>query len=130
MLWLQKTFESIKNAARAALQNPMQLVSVLGFVLCCVAGVWMWRAGLLGSRAALQAFLEPFGPWAAALFVLFQAVQVVVPILPGGLGWLCCLGRGGGLCIIMSASVQAAWPPLQSPEAAGGRCCTRCSRAA
>ena len=80
MLWLQKTFESIKNAARAALQNPMQLVSVLGFVLCCVAGVWMWRAGLLGSRAALQAFLEPFGPWAAALFVLFQAVQVVVPI--------------------------------------------------
>lgn len=88
MLWLQKTFESIKNAARAALQNPMQLVSVLGFVLCCVAGVWMWRAGLLSSRAALQEFLAPFGPWAAALFVAFQAVQVVVPVLPGGLGCL------------------------------------------
>ena len=38
--------------------------------------------------AALQAWVAGLGPWAAAAFVAFQAVQVVVPILPGGLGCL------------------------------------------
>ncbi len=73
---------------RDTLRNPFQLISVLGLLVCLVAGVWMWKNGLLTSREALQKFLEPYGPWAAVLFVAFQAVQVVVPILPGGLGCL------------------------------------------
>ena len=84
MQWLRKA----KQALAALVKNPFQLISVLGLAFCLAAGVWMWRRGLLTSRAALQAFLAPFGPWAAALFVAFQAVQVVVPILPGGLGCL------------------------------------------
>ena len=72
----------------ATLRNPFQLISLLGLAFCLVAGVWMWRNGLLTSREALQSFLDPFGPWAAVLFVAFQAIQVVVPILPGGLGCL------------------------------------------
>ncbi len=78
----------LRRALAALARNPMQAVSALGFAFCLAAGVWMWRAGLLSSREALQAFLAPVGPWAAALFVAFQAVQVVVPVLPGGLGCL------------------------------------------
>ena len=84
MKWMQ----TLRALAAGLARNPGQLVSALGFGLCVAAGVWMWRAGLLSSRAALQEFLAPFGPWAAALFVAFQAVQVVVPVLPGGLGCL------------------------------------------
>ena len=84
MKWMQ----TLRALAAGLARNPGQLVSALGFGLCVAAGAWMWRAGLLPSRAALQEFLAPFGPWAAALFVAFQAVQVVVPVLPGGLGCL------------------------------------------
>ena len=66
----------------------MQAVSILGLVACVILGIWFWQQGLLTSQEALRQFVDRFGPAGAAVFVLFQAVQVVVPILPGGLGCL------------------------------------------
>ena len=66
----------------------MQAVSILGLVTCVILGIWFWQQGLLTSQEALRQFVGRFGPAGAAVFVLFQAVQVVVPILPGGLGCL------------------------------------------
>ena len=66
----------------------MQLISLAGFAACLVLGVWMWRKGLFTSQEQLNLFMGGMGHWAAAAFVLFQAVQVVVPVLPGGLGCL------------------------------------------
>lgn len=62
--------------------------SLLGLAGCIAAGVWLWRAGLLTSQQALQEFVAGFGAAGALVFVAFQAVQVVVPVLPGGLGCL------------------------------------------
>ena len=128
MKWMQ----TLRALAAGLARNPGQLVSALGFGLCVAAGVWMWRAGLLSSRAALQEFLAPFGPWAAALFVAFQAVQVVVPVLPGGLGL-----PGGGCAVSgrFGASFTTIWAFAWGRSrrsalraAAGGRFCTKCSR--
>ncbi len=66
----------------------MQAVSILGLAACVVLGIWFWQQGLLTSQQALRDFVGRFGPGGAAVFVVFQAVQVVVPILPGGLGCL------------------------------------------
>lgn len=66
----------------------MQAVSILGLVTCVILGIWFWQQGLLTSQEALRQFVGRFGPAGAAVFVLFQAVQVVVPVLPGGLGCL------------------------------------------
>lgn len=65
-----------------------QYLSLAGFGACLLAGVWFWRAGLLRSQDALRSFVGGFGAAAALVFIVFQAVQVVVPILPGGLGCL------------------------------------------
>ena len=62
--------------------------SGVGFFLCLWLAVWAWQKGLLTDLAALQAFVAGLGVWAAAAFVAFQAVQVVIPVLPGGLGCL------------------------------------------
>lgn len=62
--------------------------SGVGFFLCLWLGVWAWHRGLLTDLNALQSWVSGLGVWAAAAFVAFQAVQVVVPILPGGLGCL------------------------------------------
>ena len=44
--------------------------------------------GFLTSQERLQAFVAGCGAAGALVFMAFQAVQVVVPILPGGLGCL------------------------------------------
>ena len=60
----------------------------LGFFLCVWLAVWAWKAGLLTDMHALQLYVNGLGWWAPAAFVLVQAVQVVIPILPGGIGCL------------------------------------------
>ena len=69
-------------------KTMLQAVSIAGFVLCAAAAVWGWQTGVLTSQERMQSLISGFGPAGAILFVTFQAVQVVVPVLPGGLGCL------------------------------------------
>ena len=73
---------------RSVNRTVFQAVSLFGLLLCVAAGIWAWRAGLLTSQERMQAFVASCGAAGGLLFVAFQAVQVVVPILPGGLGCL------------------------------------------
>ena len=57
-------------------------------ILLCL---FMLQAGLKGnfrSVDAFQAYIRGFGLFAPFVFVFIQAFQVVVPVLPGGLGCL------------------------------------------
>ena len=65
-----------------------QAASILGLVLCAVLAYGFWTAGLFDSREALTSCISRFGWAGPAVFITFQAVQVVIPILPGGLGCL------------------------------------------
>ncbi len=69
-------------------KKVLQIVSMVGFLICILVAVWGWQTGVLTSQEKLQALVEKCGPAGALLFTVFQAVQVVVPILPGGLGCL------------------------------------------
>ena len=73
---------------RSIERTAFQAVSLFGLLLCIAAAVWAWNAGLLSSQERLQAFVASCGAAGGLLFVAFQAVQVVVPVLPGGLGCL------------------------------------------
>ena len=63
-----------------------QAASILGLVLCAVLAYVFWKAGLFDSKEALTSCISRFGWAGPAVFITFQAVQVVIPILPGGLG--------------------------------------------
>lgn len=67
----------------------MKTATVLGLSGTAVFLIWGWRAGIFASQEAMENFLKPFGLWAPILFILLQMVQVVLPILPGGIS---CLG--------------------------------------
>lgn len=69
-------------------KTVLQVASFTGFALCVLAALWGWRTGVLTSQERMQALVSSCGAAGALLFVAFQAVQVVVPILPGGLGCL------------------------------------------
>ena len=73
---------------RSVNRTVFQAASLFGLLLCIAAAVWAWNAGLLTSQERMQAFVARCGAAGGLLFVAFQAVQVVVPVLPGGLGCL------------------------------------------
>ena len=63
-------------------------ISVAGLVLCGALSVWGYQSGYFRSVEDLQALMLRFGYGGMALFVLIQMVQVVFPILPGGISCL------------------------------------------
>ena len=69
-------------------KTVFQAVSLTGFCLCMLVAFWGWQSGVLTSQERLQAQVASCGAAGVLLFTVFQAVQVVVPILPGGLGCL------------------------------------------
>ena len=73
---------------RSVEKTALQVVSFTGFALCLLVALWGWQTGVLTSQERLQALVANCGMAGALLFTVFQAVQVVVPILPGGLGCL------------------------------------------
>lgn len=69
-------------------RTVLQAASAVGFLLCAAVAVWGWQSGVLTSQERLEALVASLGLAGALLFTVFQAVQVVVPVLPGGLGCL------------------------------------------
>ena len=69
-------------------KTVLRAVSMAGFAVCVLLALWGWQTGVLTSQERLEALVKSCGAAGAVLFTVFQAVQVVVPILPGGLGCL------------------------------------------
>ena len=69
-------------------KTVLREVSMAGFAVCVLLALWGWQTGVLTSQERLEALVKSCGAAGAVLFTVFQAVQVVVPILPGGLGCL------------------------------------------
>lgn len=61
-------------------------VTFLAFsVLMLVFVYYGIKNNLFASQSALMAFMNQFGVVAPIIFILFQVVQVVIPIIPGGI---------------------------------------------
>lgn len=67
----------------------LKALSAGGFLLSAALCVYGWRTGILTSQEKMQGFIAGYGLAGAVVFTLFQAAQVIVPLIPGGLS---CLG--------------------------------------
>lgn len=74
---------------RKKIQGLEALVIVLLVVLLAVM-VRTFFSENINSVAALQAYIEKFGVWGPLVLTAIQAIQVVLPVLPGFLG--CAVG--------------------------------------
>lgn len=70
-------------------KNSIRIVSGLSLIICIVLSVDAFHNHLFTSQEVLQAYIAGFGMMGALVFIAFQAVQVVIPIFPGGIS---CLG--------------------------------------
>ena len=66
----------------------LQVLSLAGLVACVILALWGWRTGVLTSQEQMETLVRSCGAAGVLLFILFQTVQVVVPVLPGGIGCL------------------------------------------
>lgn len=64
----------------------MNMATGLGLLLVGVFVAYGIGHGIFQSQEAMEAFLKPLGLLAPLLFLVIQAVQVVLPILPGSIG--------------------------------------------
>lgn len=73
---------------RPSIQLLFKIISAAGFLISIALCIYGWKSGSFSSQDKLQSFISGFGIASAAIFIIFQAVQVVIPVLPGGLGCL------------------------------------------
>lgn len=65
-----------------------KIISLMSLGICIIIALWCYKTGLLTSIDKLHNIIIQLGLFGIILFILIQAVQVVVPILPGGISCL------------------------------------------
>lgn len=66
-------------------KNSLSIISIL---LVTLLVIFSLQTGLFSSSDKMQLFLRQAGIWAPLLFLLLQIVQVVIPVIPGGVSCL------------------------------------------
>lgn len=64
------------------------VISVIGILLMAAISVYLWKTGVFSSQEKLRDFIADFGVAGGLVFVFIQIVQVVIPIIPGGVSCL------------------------------------------
>ncbi len=79
------------------MQKIMEWISIHKRVICFVSlllsivlAVYWYKTGILNDEVKMSQTLDSSGILAPVIFIFVQAVQVVIPILPGAVG--CALG--------------------------------------
>ena len=70
------------------LKKWCNLISWIGMGMMLLLCLYLWKRGVFSSQENMQRFVTGFGITAGLIFVLIQIVQVVIPIIPGGVSCL------------------------------------------
>ncbi|MFK4567603.1 TVP38/TMEM64 family protein [Enterococcus sp. UD-01] len=67
------------------LKKFIYLLPILGLISFTGLIIYGYSKGIFHSVATLQTFIKQFGEYAIFIFIFLQFVQVIIPILPGGI---------------------------------------------
>ncbi|WP_165004202.1 MULTISPECIES: VTT domain-containing protein [unclassified Enterococcus] len=84
----------------SSLQKYIRLIPIIGLLFFLALIIYAYRHGIFQSTESLQAFIQQFGQYAVVIFILLQIIQVIIPILPGGISsvvGMLMFGNGFGL---------------------------------
>lgn len=63
-----------------------KIIEAAGWIIMLVCIIWCLQSGIFTDEEYMEKLLRRCGLMAPAVFMFFQAFQVVVPILPGSVG--------------------------------------------
>ena len=117
-------FPHIENARRRGLMKSKESIIKLSVIIMLVALLAIsayflmdgWLGGHFDSIDSLQAYLDGFGIWGPIILTMIQALQVVLPVLPGFTGCIAgamLFGPSTGFWVnyigISAGSIAAYW---------------------
>lgn len=82
------------------LHKYIRIIPIIGLLFFLVLIIYAYQHGIFRSTTSLQRFIQQFGEYAVVIFILLQIIQVIIPILPGGISsvaGLLMFGNGWGL---------------------------------
>ncbi len=77
-----------KRAGCFDVRTVIKIVSWAILILCICLSVYLYQIGAFSSMDEVKALVERTGAAGELLFMLIQTVQVVIPIIPGGVSCL------------------------------------------
>lgn len=66
----------------------VNIASAVGTSLMILCIIYGWHKGIFSSQENLERFVSGFGILSGLVFVLIQIIQVIIPIIPGGISCL------------------------------------------
>ncbi len=79
---------SLRTFFEKNLQLIIHIVSWIGLLVCGCIAVYLYKIGAFSSVEGLQEAISKTGITGSLLFFVVQVVQVVIPIIPGGVSCL------------------------------------------
>ncbi len=64
------------------------VISWAGMLFIAAICIYLWRMGIFSSQEKMKALISGFGLVGGLVFVFIQIIQVVIPIIPGGVSCL------------------------------------------
>ena len=63
----------------------INITSILIILISIYLGYKGYKLGIFTSVASLQKFLQQYGIWAPLIFMILQIIQIIIPVIPGGI---------------------------------------------
>lgn len=70
------------------IKKACNFISLVGMIFVAAACIYLWKKEIFASQEKLQSFASGFGLIGGLVFAFIQIVQVVIPIIPGGISCL------------------------------------------
>jgi uncharacterized membrane protein YdjX (TVP38/TMEM64 family) len=67
-------------------KSLMNISTIIGFTIIVLYSIYCINQGVFQSKDAFSNYIISIGIWGPIIFILTQAIQVVIPILPGAIG--------------------------------------------
>lgn len=65
-------------------QKVIKVLGVLALIASGVFVIWLYRQGILNDSNELKSLVNHYRFWGPLIFILIQIIQVVFPVIPGG----------------------------------------------
>lgn len=78
---------SLKNLT---INRIIKYVSIIGVFFSFIYIFYLWSNGILTSQDNMTEYISGLGIWGPFVFIIIQIIQVVIPIIPGGIS--CVMG--------------------------------------
>ena len=63
----------------------INIISIIGLAATIFYMFWLWKEGILTDEVKMNEYISGLGAGGVIVFIIIQIIQVIIPIIPGGI---------------------------------------------